>query len=123
MSWTAGVDWNTQAGRTLRELLDADSLYQLELELQHLDDRHKAKSIDALHDLLLRLGDLSLDEIAARSLVDAKDATRELTKARRIIEIPIAREKRFIAIEDASRYRDALGVPLPQGCRGERGRL
>jgi len=99
----------------LRELLDADSLYQLELELQHLDDRHKAKSIDALHDLLLRLGDLSLDEIAARSLVDAKEATRELAKARRVIEISIAREKRFIAIEDASRYRDALGVPLPQG--------
>src|SRR5882672_512204 len=50
----------------LRELLDSDSLYQLEIELQHLDERHKAKSFDALHDLLLRLGDLSLDEIAAR---------------------------------------------------------
>jgi Lhr-like helicases len=99
----------------LRELLDADALYGLEIELQHLDDRHKAKSIDALHDLLLRLGDLSLDEIAARSLVDAKTATRELVKARRIIEIPVAREKRFIAIEDASRYRDALGAPLPAG--------
>jgi ATP-dependent Lhr-like helicase len=99
----------------LRELLDADALHQLEIELQHLDDRHKAKSIDALHDLLLRLGDLSLDEIAARSLVDAKAATRELVKARRIIEIQVAREKRFIAIEDASRYRDALGAPLPAG--------
>jgi ATP-dependent Lhr-like helicase len=99
----------------LRELLDADALHQLEIELQHLDDRHKAKSIDALHDLLLRLGDLSLDEIAARSLVDAKAATRELVKARRIVEIQVAREKRFIAIEDASRYRDALGAPLPAG--------
>jgi ATP-dependent Lhr-like helicase len=99
----------------LRELLDADALHQLEIELQHLDDRHKAKSIDALHDLLLRLGDLSLEEIAARSLVDAKAATRELVKARRIIEIQVAREKRFIAIEDASRYRDALGAPLPAG--------
>ena len=27
----------------------------------------------------------------------------------------MAREKRFIAIEDASRYRDALGAPLPAG--------
>ncbi|HSP34738.1 MAG TPA: DEAD/DEAH box helicase, partial [Thermoanaerobaculia bacterium] len=80
----------------LRELLDADALYALEIELQHLDDRHKAKSPDALHDLLLRLGDVSLDEIAARSLVDAKAATRELAKARRIIEIRVAGEKRFI---------------------------
>src|SRR3954467_11011583 len=53
----------------LRELLDADALEQLEIELQHLDERHKAKSTDALHDLLLRLGDLSLVPIAARSLV------------------------------------------------------
>src|SRR6185369_14124186 len=52
----------------LRELLDADALAQVELELQHLDDRHKAKSIDAIHDLLLRIGDLSEEEICARSL-------------------------------------------------------
>jgi ATP-dependent Lhr-like helicase len=101
----------------LRELLDADSLYALELELQHLDDRHKAKSLDAIHDLLLRLGDLSLDELAARSLpsVAPAAALKELIKTRRVIEIQVAREKRFIAIEDASRYRDALGTPLPPG--------
>src|SRR5437667_4883667 len=50
----------------LRELLDNDTLAQVELELQHLDDRHKAKSIDALHDLLLRLGDLTDAEIGDR---------------------------------------------------------
>ncbi len=96
----------------LRELLDADALQQLELELQHLDEQRKARSIDGLHDLLLRLGDLSRDEIAARSTADAID---ELVKARRAIEIRVAGEKRFIAIEDASRYRDALGTPLPHG--------
>jgi ATP-dependent Lhr-like helicase len=96
----------------LRELLDADALQQLELELQHLDPKRKAKTLDAVHDLLLRIGDLSREEIAARSLVDAVD---ELVKSRRIIEIPVAGERRFIAIEDASRYRDALGTPLPHG--------
>ena len=99
----------------LRELLDSDALHALEIELQHLDERHKAKSSDALHDLLLRLGDLSIEEIAQRSLIDAKAATHELLKARRIIVVGVAREKRFIAIEDASRYRDALGAPLPAG--------
>jgi ATP-dependent Lhr-like helicase len=96
----------------LRELLDSDALQQLELELQHLDPKRKAKSLDAVHDLLLRLGDLTRDEIAARSLVDAVD---ELVKSRRVIEIGVAGERRFIAIEDASRYRDALGTPLPHG--------
>src|SRR5207253_4011718 len=38
-----------------------------------------------------------------------------LAKQRRIIEVPVANERRWIAAEDASRYRDAIGVPLPQG--------
>src|SRR4029077_10944344 len=51
----------------LRDLLDPQALAQVEMELQHLDERHKAKSVDALHDLLLRLGDLSQKEIADRT--------------------------------------------------------
>jgi ATP-dependent Lhr-like helicase len=99
----------------LRELLAADALAQVELELQHLDERHKAKSPDALHDLLLRIGDLTLEESAARYLGDAQAAIHDLARARRVIEIPILGDKRWIAAEDASRYRDALGVPLPTG--------
>ena len=95
----------------LRELLDPDALERIELELQHLDERRKAKSVDAIHDLLLRIGDLTLDEVAARSTIDAKEALRDLVKQRRAIQI----KDRYIAIEDASRYRDALGVPLPPG--------
>jgi ATP-dependent Lhr-like helicase len=99
----------------LRELLDPEALEQTELELQHLDERHKAKRIDAIHDLLLRLGDLSASELEARSLIDAAEAARELLRQRRILEVSIAHEKRYIAVEDASRYRDALGTPIPRG--------
>src|SRR5262249_15120554 len=97
----------------LRELLDPDALNQLEIELQHLDERPKAKSGDALHDLLLRIGDLTESEIAARTLNQPRTMIDELLKARRVIEVTVARERRYIAIEDASRYRDALGTPLP----------
>jgi ATP-dependent Lhr-like helicase len=102
----------------LRELLDPEALAQTEYELQHLDERHKAKNIDALHDLLLRLGDLTAEEIAARVVSGADAMTpwiQELLKQRRILELTIAREKRFIAVEDASRFRDALGTPIPHG--------
>ncbi|MDP9191256.1 MAG: DEAD/DEAH box helicase [Acidobacteriota bacterium] len=99
----------------LRELLDPEALEQTERELQHLDERHKAKSIDAVHDLLLRLGDLSANEIAARSVIDAAEATRDLLRQGRVLEVEIAHDRRFIAIEDASRYRDALGTSLPDG--------
>jgi len=100
----------------LRELLDSDALGQVEIELQHLDERRKAKSVDALHDLLLRIGDLTADEIAARtSGGSAREWIRELVSARRILEISVAGELRFIAVEDASRYRDALDTLLPPG--------
>jgi ATP-dependent helicase Lhr and Lhr-like helicase len=101
----------------LRELLDNDTLAEVELELQHLDERHKAKSVDAVHDLLLRIGDLTAAEIEARTSLECggSAAALQLAKARRILEIPIAKERRWIAAEDASRYRDALGAPLPPG--------
>ena len=99
----------------LRELLDRDALAQTELELQHLDEARKARSADAIHDLLLRLGDLTAEEIAARAIIDVPPVLRELVRQRRLLEIGVAREKRFIAVEDASRYRDALGTPIPHG--------
>src|SRR5262249_50149075 len=99
----------------LRELLDDETLAEVEKELQLLDERHKAKLVDAVHDMLLRIGDLSDDEIGARCICEPRTATRELSAARRIIQIPVAKERRWMAAEDASRYRDALGVPLPAG--------
>ena len=38
-----------------------------------------------------------------------------LLRAKRLLEVKIAGEKRLIAVEDGARYRDALGVPLPPG--------
>ena len=60
----------------LRELLDHDALEQVERQLQHLDETNRARSTDAVHDLLLRLGDLTAGELKARSRVDAAAADR-----------------------------------------------
>jgi ATP-dependent Lhr-like helicase len=99
----------------LRELIDADVLDALERQLQHLDDRH-TRSADAIHDSLLRIGDLSPSELAARSaLADLEGTIAELEHARRVVLIPVAGEPRLVAVEDAARYRDALGAPLPTG--------
>ncbi|HMC75786.1 MAG TPA: helicase-related protein, partial [Vicinamibacterales bacterium] len=99
----------------LRELLDADALADVELQLQQRDERYRARSADGVHDLLLHLGDLAADEIAARSVADAKTAIDALTRDRRLIPISIDRAIRFVPVEYAARYRDALGVPLPTG--------
>jgi ATP-dependent Lhr-like helicase len=100
----------------LRELLDLNAIEETEEQLQCIADTYRARTMDGVHDLLLRLGDLNRSELRARSVSDevAESATR-LIRARRVIEITVAGEKRLVAVEDAARYRDALGVPLPPG--------
>jgi ATP-dependent Lhr-like helicase len=96
----------------LRELIDPDALAQLEAELQALDERRWARSVDGAHDLLRRLGDLSPAELDARSTEPFADA---LVQARRAVEVRIAGEPRLIAVEDMGRYRDGLGTSPPGG--------
>ena len=103
----------------LRELLDAAAMDEVERRLQRLDPKYQARSADAVHDLLLAIGDLSLDEIAARSAIqEVAAAVRMLAASGRIVEIVIGGEERFAAVEDAVRYRDALGVTLPADIPG-----
>jgi ATP-dependent Lhr-like helicase len=99
----------------VRDLLDPDALDELEHELQRTDQEHKAHHKDALHDLLRRVGDLSLDELLARSTEDPLPWLQELEREKRAARIRVAGEERVIVAEDAARYRDALGVMLPPG--------
>jgi ATP-dependent Lhr-like helicase len=98
-------------GGELRDLLDTDVLEAVEAELQQLVPERHARDKDEIHDMLRRLGDLSADEIAARADAGMDD----LERAGRIAKVRIAGVERFIAAEDAARYRDGLGVVLPPG--------
>jgi ATP-dependent Lhr-like helicase len=99
-----------------RELLDKSAIDEIEAQLQSLDADYQAKHIDGLHDLLLKLGDLSAAEIEARSTSpEVAAAIDRLAQTRRAVRVRIAKETRFIPAEYASRYRDGLGVPLPPG--------
>jgi ATP-dependent Lhr-like helicase len=106
----------------LRELLDADAVAEVEEAAQCLAENYRARSADGIHDLCLRLGDLSRAEIglrvAGKSLLESPDrlnAVDRLIRSRRLLELRIAGEKRLVAAEDAARYRDGLGIPLPPG--------
>jgi ATP-dependent Lhr-like helicase len=113
----------------LRKLLDADVVLEHGRQLQRLD--RPLRHADALHDLLMWLGDLTGDEIRRRA--DAASTTdggvprppidektvagwiETLVRDRRIVRVRIAGEERFVAVEDVARYRDALGVVLERG--------
>ncbi|HEY6607862.1 MAG TPA: DEAD/DEAH box helicase, partial [Candidatus Limnocylindria bacterium] len=100
----------------LRELIDPESVADLELELQHLAPTRRVRTLDGVADLLRRLGDLRTDEVAARLVgLDPAAALAELESARRAIRVRIGGEERWIAIEDAGRYRDAVGASPPPG--------
>ncbi|MHA6793366.1 ATP-dependent helicase [Pseudonocardia bannensis] len=97
----------------IRELLDPEVLAEVEAALQRrLEDRH-ARDAEGAADLLRFLGDLTEGEAAERGVEPGWLA--ELESARRAIRVRIAGEQRWIAIEDAGRVRDALGVALPVG--------
>jgi ATP-dependent Lhr-like helicase len=100
----------------LRELLDADAIAEVEEIAQCLAETHRARSADGIHDLCLRLGDLSREELARRVVSPELLAhVDRLVRSRRLLELRIAGERRLIAAEDAARYRDGLGIPLPPG--------
>ncbi|HUK33455.1 MAG TPA: hypothetical protein VLV86_06080 [Vicinamibacterales bacterium] len=100
----------------LRELLDADAIDAIERELQRRDPRFHAKSADAVHDMLLAIGDLARAEVAERSAsADIACSADDLVKQGRAVLLHLTDEDRYVAVEDAARYRDALGVTLPPG--------
>jgi len=101
----------------LRELIDPGALAQVEADLQRTSERTRAETRDALHDVLRRVGELSVEEVAERVLpgLDARAMLADLERERRAIRLRVAGEERFAAAEDAALYRDALGVVPPGG--------
>ena len=97
----------------LRELLDPDAITAVELELQSLLPERFPRDLDEAHDLLVRLGDLNDQETSARGI--GQDWLRALERERRAVGVRVAGEARWIAAEDAGRYREALGASLPVG--------
>ena len=94
----------------LRELLSADVVQSVELELQALTRERWVAGMDGTHDLLRRLGPLTTDELAVRSADDDPAAILvELATARRVITVRVGGEERWAAVEDAARLRDAPG--------------
>jgi ATP-dependent helicase Lhr and Lhr-like helicase len=87
----------------LRELIDPAALADVEASLRPFPD-----DPERLHDLLRLRGDLRAGEFdeAHAAILEAE---------RRAIRVRIAGEERLAAVDDAGRYRDALGIVPPSG--------
>ncbi|GAA1771772.1 Lhr family ATP-dependent helicase [Kocuria aegyptia] len=118
---------NELLGRAeLRELLDPEVIERTEAELQRLAPDRRLRGFEGAADLLRLLGPLTTAE-AARRLQDpgepesacpedvAAGWLEQLVSANRALRVHLRGVEHWAAIEDASRLRDALGVPLPMG--------
>ena len=95
----------------LRELIDPGALEQVEADLQRVSERTRAESVDALHDVLRRVGELTTEEAALR-VAPGRDAAAWLEQ--------LEDERRAIA--HADRRRAPLGRrrgrrPVPRRAR------
>jgi ATP-dependent Lhr-like helicase len=101
----------------LRELLDPEVVQETERMLQRLAPERAARGEEGVADLLRDLGPLTAAEVAERvdTETEADAALRALVGARRIAEVRFAGAAWYAAVEDLSRLRDALGVPIPPG--------
>ena len=97
----------------LRELLDPEVVAETERRLQWLSGERRPRDVEDAAELLRILGDLSTVEGEARGIPEAWLA--ELAAMKRAIRVRVAGQERWLAVEDAGRYRDALGVALPVG--------
>ena len=96
------------------ELISPEVAASVELELQRLTVRRRARGADGLHDLLRDLGPLAARDLELRC-EDAHTALEELKAARRVMEVRLAGRGVWAAVEDAARLRDALGCQVPPG--------
>ncbi|MGW9630411.1 ATP-dependent helicase [Agromyces sp. NPDC055520] len=101
----------------LRELLDPEVVDDVERMLQRTHPDRRARGEEGVADLLSDLGPLTADEVTARvdDETDAAAALAELVAGRRAAPVRFAGRSWFVAVEDVSRLRDALGVPIPPG--------
>jgi ATP-dependent Lhr-like helicase len=101
----------------LRELLDPEVLAEVEAELQWLAEDRRARSAESVTDLLRLVGPLSTAEIRERSVegADVEGWMASMADVRRVVQVRMAGEDRWTAIEDIGRLRDGLGVPVPVG--------
>jgi ATP-dependent Lhr-like helicase len=97
----------------LRDLLDPEAVHDVAQQIARFT--YPPRHPDELHDLVLFIGDLSEDELALRLGEHKSELLDPLLSTRRMLRVNIAGEPRYIAAEDAGRYRDALGVMPPAG--------
>ena len=101
----------------IKQLLDAGVIASVEADLQCLSADKQVTTPEQMFDLLRTAGPFTRSELAARSVpgLDVAQAVDILLDDRRMVELRIAGREMLAIVEDISRLRDGLGIPIPPG--------
>lgn len=98
----------------LRDLLEPEAIAQVDGILQRRTSGWRARSGDELLDLMLRLGDLSDEEVAERFDGDSTAALADLAGRGRVRSVPVSgaadAPTRWAALEESGLFFDAFGA-------------
>jgi ATP-dependent Lhr-like helicase len=89
---------------TLSSLIRPEAVERVERQLQHAGEGTRARTPEELMEVLLRLGDLSEDEIAARCAGDAAAMLEILENTHRASRVTIGGQPRWVALEEQELY-------------------
>jgi ATP-dependent Lhr-like helicase len=91
---------------SVSSLIRPEAAVLVEQQLQHVADGYRARSPEELLEILLRLGDLSDEEAAARCAGDSHAMLAALQKDGRAVQHEFPNGKRWIAGEERALYAD-----------------
>ncbi len=97
----------------LRELLDAEVIAEVHLQVRRLADGRRARTREELADALRILGPLPLDELDLYT--EQRLDPQPLIEAGRAMYVRIGGREHLAQTLDAPLLRDGLGVPVPPG--------
>jgi ATP-dependent Lhr-like helicase len=100
---------------TIASLLRPDAIAAVERELQHVEPGYRARSPEELMELLLRIGDLTEEEVLERCEADARSMLDTLARDGRALKIETAAGPRWIAGEEADLYANIAAAENLRG--------
>ena len=89
---------------TLASLIRPEAVEAVELQLQYADPGTRARTPEELLEILLRLGDLSEEEIADRCAGDSAGMLKTLAASHRAAQISFGGSQRWVAAEEREVY-------------------
>ncbi|HSR30970.1 MAG TPA: DEAD/DEAH box helicase, partial [Anaerolineae bacterium] len=98
---------------SLPDLLRPEAVHDVDARLQRLADGSRARTPDELATVFLALGDLSVEEAAARSDGDGGAWVESLIAEGRLVSLDLPAGRRFVLPEQAETYVTAFDLSSP----------